>query len=247
MKKLYILGLACLLSVAQDMVASNQKKVGLLVMATGKYINFVPPLIESARKHFCIDHEVTFFIFTDGNLPEADDMVTIQQRRLGWPQDTLMRCAVYLENKERWADMDYVFACDADMRFADSVGSEILGERVATQHPGFVGKRGSYEINPSSTAAVGAGEGERYFAGGFHGGSAQEFEKLVSTMARNIKKDLRHNFVAVWHDESHLNRYFIDAKPTVILSPAYCYPEAWNLPYTKRLLALDKNHAEMRK
>ena len=32
-----------------------------------------------------------------------------------------------------------------------------------------------------------------------------------------------------------------------ILSPSYCYPENWKLKYPKKLLALDKNHDEIRK
>jgi len=31
------------------------------------------------------------------------------------------------------------------------------------------------------------------------------------------------------------------------LDPSYCYPESWNLPYEKKLLALDKNHQEIRR
>ena len=49
-----------------------------------------------------------------------------------------------------------------------------------------------------------------------------------------------------WHHESHLNRYFIDNPPTIMLSPEYCYPENWDIPFKKRLLALDKNHEECR-
>jgi hypothetical protein len=59
-----------------------------------------------------------------------------------------------------------------------------------------------------------------------------------------IKKDSDNGIMAVWHDESHLNRYFIDHKPTTILSPSYCYPESWKLPFHKRILMLDKNHKE---
>jgi len=43
-----------------------------------------------------------------------------------------------------------------------------------------------------------------------------------------------------------MNRYFIDNKPTKILSPSYCYGESMNIPFERRLIALDKNHSEVR-
>jgi hypothetical protein len=43
-----------------------------------------------------------------------------------------------------------------------------------------------------------------------------------------------------------MNRYFIDNQPTKILDPSYCYPESWNIPFNKKLLALDKNHSDVR-
>jgi len=61
-----------------------------------------------------------------------------------------------------------------------------------------------------------------------------------------VDEDMDKNLIAVWHDESHYNRYLIDTPPTHILSPSYCYPESWRLPFEKKLLALDKNHREMR-
>lgn len=221
-------------------------KVGLLVVATGKYISFVKPLLASANSYFCPQDEVTYFIFTEGEPPAYQNVVKFHHERVGWPFDTMMRCAMYLQHAEDLAHMDYLFACDADMLFVDTVGSEIFSDRVATQHPGFVGKRGSYEAIPLSTACVGPYEGEQYFAGGFYGGNAEEFLKMTRTMVANIYADLDKNIIAVWHDESHLNRYFIDNPPTKILTPEYCYPESWNLPYHKRLLALDKNHSEFR-
>lgn len=225
-------------------------KVGLCIVATGKYICFVPPLIESARKHFCTNHQVTYFVFTDGQITPAFDIVALPAQRLGWPYDTMMRCVYYNNYSELLAKMDYVFATDADMRFVDTVGDEILGERVATMHPGFLHQRGSYENRSISTACVKANEGKYYFAGGFHGGSASEFINLTRTMANNIDVDLKKGIIAVWHDESHLNRYFIDNPPSVILSPSYCYPEngieGIVVNAHPRLLALDKNHAQMR-
>lgn len=222
-------------------------KVGLLIMATGRYDHFVAPLIDSADTYFVPGHDVTYFVFTDGTIPERDDIVRIEQKRLGWPHDTLMRLPLYYRHRDKWADMDYVYSCDADMLFVDVVGDEIFSERVATQHPGYINKRGTYEARQVSTAYVAPDEGEIYFAGGFNGGSKKGFEHFSRTVTQQIIKDLEHNFIAVWHDESHINRYFIDYPPSVVLSPSYCYPESWDLPYTKRLLALDKNHEEMRK
>jgi len=189
---------------------------------------------------------VIYFVFTDGEPPKLPNIVKIHQERLGWPYDTMMRYEMYYNAKELLEKMDYLFACDADMLFVDTVGDEILGKQVATQHPGFVGKRGTYETRKISTAYIGPKEGKYYFAGGFNGGSSSEFLKRSKTMTENTYKDLEKNIVAIWHDESHLNRYLIDNPPTVILTPSYCYPERWKLPYHKRLLALDKNHAKMR-
>ena len=44
------------------------KKVGLLVIATNKYTDFINNLIESTDKYFCNNHEVTYFIFTNKDL-----------------------------------------------------------------------------------------------------------------------------------------------------------------------------------
>lgn len=218
-----------------------------MIVATGKYVSFVPPLLDSARKHFCPEHKVTFFVFTDEQLPAAPDCVRIEQKRLGWPYDTMMRFEMYAKQADLLKEMDYLFACDADMLFVDTVGDEILSERVGTMHPGFVGSRGTYETRQDSLAYIPRQEGKVYFAGGFYGGSYKEVMALTTELTRRIYDDLGRGVIAVWHDESHLNRYLIDRQPTVILNPSYCYPESWNLPYVKRLLALDKNHSEFRK
>ncbi len=105
--------------------------------------------------------------------------------------------------------MDYLFACDADMLFVDYVGDEIMGDLVATQHPGFTKKRGTYEYRQDSTAYVAPDEGECYFAGGFYGGKKEAFLTMMRGLVNNIQIDLDNDLIAVWHDESHLNRYFI--------------------------------------
>lgn len=246
--------------------ALNGANVGLLIMATGKYSSFVPQLIDSAEEFFCPGHRVTYFVFTDAFFEARENVCCIYQPRLGWPFDTMLRSEVYYNNQEMFLEQDYLFACDADMLFVSDVGDEILGERTAVIHPGFFKKHKtvfSYETNLNSLAGVLAGEGTYYFAGGFLGGTRGAFLSLCKTMSENIRADLHKNIIAIWHDESHWNRYCINHPPTVVLTPSYVYPsgisaeQATNNPcdgeYSaelfkcpKKIVALSKNHAELR-
>ncbi len=230
-----------------DVLATEQKNIGLLIVATGKYISFVDPLIQSAKKYFCLQHHVTYFVFTDQEFQPPENTVCVYQPRLGWPYDTMMRYNVYFNNQQLFAEQDYLFACDADMLFVGDVGEEILGKRVATLNPGYIGKIGPYERNVNSKACVWPREGRYYFAGGFYGGEREAFLHILKTNIDRIDIDLKRGIIALWHDESHWNRYCIDFPPSVILNPSYCYPESWQLPYPKKLIALDKNHVEFRK
>lgn len=240
------------------------KHVALLIMATGRYVAFAEKLIDSAEQFFCTECKKTYVIFTDAKpgvtkiAKGNNTIIYVPQKRLGWPHDTLMRSEVYLRNFTHYADTDYIFASDADMLFVAPVGNEILLDRVCVRHPGFAeGIRGSYETRAISTAAVKAHEGTFYCAGGFYGAATLQFKRLTEDMVNRINRDLAKNFIAVWHDESHLNRWFIDNPPTKLLDPGYCYPEytstmdatIWNnlKQYTPRLMALNKNHQQMRK
>ncbi len=256
-------------------IQSKQLNIGLCIVATGKYIAFVKSLLDSAEKYFCPQHARTYFVFTDtltsenpaltqaaiNDLQQSsynDHLIIVPQKRLGWPYDTLKRFEIYNQHKDLFAEMDYMFATDADMLFVGIEGDEILHERVATQHPGFEnnkplwGSETPYDRNQDSTAYIPYGMGTYYFAGGFYGGKTTEFIKIISMLTQRINSDLeKYNYIAVWHDESHLNRYFIDNEPTLMLDRSYCYPEnglAKGYPKcSPKLLALDKNHSEIRK
>ena len=55
------------------------EQIGLLVVATGKYIQFVQPLIESAEHYFLPTHKRTYFIFTDhvDEVPKAENIIPV--------------------------------------------------------------------------------------------------------------------------------------------------------------------------
>ena len=236
--------------------APTQKyNIGLCITATNKYIKFVNPLIESARKFFLKNHNVTFFVFTDTFFEHQIDTQIIYLKHKPWPYSTMQRFEAYFNSKEILTEIDYVFACDSDMLFLDNVSDEILHKRVCVTHPLFWNNveeaKKQYEDNLISSAFVPQEMRKSYFAGGFYGGTAQEFTKLVECTAKNIRIDLEKNYIAIWHDESHLNKFFVDNPPTLILSPSYCYPEnhfKWiqNFPFKKILVALDKGYNEIR-
>ena len=60
-------------------------------------------------------------------------------------------------------------------------------------------------------------EGELYYAGGFNGGSTKRFLEMAEVLADRVNKDLENDVIALWHDESQMNRYLIDNPPTLSL------------------------------
>ena len=232
-------------------------KICILNIATNKYIQFVEQLLNSVEENFLNGHEISALVFTNHEVEEISENVKISQiEHEPWPIPTLKRYHYFVKEKEYISQFDYCFYMDVDMRIEDKVGDEVLGDLVATQHPGFWFKtpdQFSYERRSQSTAYVPYGEGKMYYAGGFNGGKPEHFLKMSQTIVENVEKDFEHNVIALWHDESHMNRYLIDNPPTLELTPSYCYPEAvrfntagWNVPFDPKIVALEKNHSQFR-
>lgn len=223
-------------------------KVGLLIICTNKYTRFLDSLLRSADQHFLKNQDVTYFIFTDQEVEIATNrkVVGTYVEHREWPWMTLGRYKIFSEASEELSKMDYLYYCDADMLFVGDIGDEILSDRVATQHPALFGTRGTPDTNPESLACVYPHEEMQYFAGGFNGGKSEEYLKMANTISNNIDIDYAKGIIALWHDESHFNRYCIDNQPTKILNPSYCYSEYHNPPFERKLVALNKNHQELR-
>ena len=181
-----------------------------------------------------------------------------------WPMPTLMRYHLFLQQEEKLKEYDYIAYCDCDMAFVNVVGDEVLGDGLtAAVHPGyFVDKKfiPPYEGNKDSTAYIprpGRVVEENgkprfmplYYAGGFQLGKSEEFIKAMKVMKKNIDKDFTNNFIAIWNDESHWNRYLFDNPPSVVLTPSYIYPDSlieeyynkiWGCAYQPKLVTLTK-------
>ena len=230
---------------------ANPRKVGVCLIATARYRIYIRPLLRSIRRNFLPGHEVTVFLFTDGDVPPAADLEIIPVAHEEWPGMAIRRYPIFREHAARFAEMEYLFYLDADMRVIGKVGEEILDELVGIIHPGFHDKpraKFTYETRRQSTAYIAPEEGTRYYCGAFQGGTTGAYLDAVRTMAENIDRDMSCGITAVWHDESHWNRYLIDQAPTLRLSPSYCwYPDGRSAEFEGKIAVVLKDAARMRK
>jgi len=231
-------------------------KICILTIATNKYLQFVEKLYEDLSEKFCPGAEINCLLFTDHEIEEAGDNVKVHYiDHEPWPMPTLKRYNYFVKEKDFILEHDYCFYLDADMRLDGVVtAEEVCGDLVATRH-GYQSlaspAQQSFDRNPASLAFVSPEEETvTYYAGGFNGGKTEVFMKMAETIADNVNKDLENNIVALWHDESHMNRYLINNPPTLDLDPTYCYAEEFigtDYPYQPgKIIALKKNHAALR-
>jgi hypothetical protein len=183
----------------------------------------------------------------------------------GFPLDTLYRYHYLLEMKDDiLLKSDLVYYFDVDMDVTQKISTDVIPKGrhvlVGVKHPGsclphnvggFATPNGTPETRPISTAYIAQNQlVNHYIAGGFNGGLSADFLKMAEVIKANINLDKDNDVIAVWHDESHLNKYLSDHFAKFhILEPSYCYPEDWHYPefqYERKILALAKNHTAVR-
>ena len=63
------------------------------------------------------------------------------------------------------------------------------------------------------------------------GGKGKSVIELCEILSERIDKDLEKDIIAEWHDESHLNKFFLDNFERVYtLGPEYAFPEVYSNP-----------------
>lgn len=226
--------------------------IGLCVIATGKYTRFVSALWESARQYFLCDHSVTLLLFSDQQVELPPGGEFFPAVHFHWPGPTLYRYHTMLAYREQLERMDYLFYCDADMRFVAPVQNEVLGDLVATHHPcSYARPRPGcpYFSTPHhspESKKLGCQCGRHYFAGAFQGGRTPRYLDAMEDLRRSVDEDDRRGLIAEWYDETHWNQYLSEFRPDVELSPSYCYPDWQTVPFEPRLRALCKPEKELR-
>ena len=123
--------------------------VGVVSLATNRYVEYWKQLAESVDQHFFPGHEVTMHVFTD----RVDEVIafapTLERIRvnavaidaLTWPEATLLRYEVFDSHREQLVQ-DVLVHLDADMLIAADVGTEFSAGAwpngiCLVRHPGY--------------------------------------------------------------------------------------------------------------
>ncbi|XP_053329258.1 histo-blood group ABO system transferase-like [Spea bombifrons] len=252
------------IDILNDQFRRRGVRVGLTVFAIKKYTSFVKTFIETAEEFFMLGHNVTYYIFTDrvedidqANIALKDGRKLIilkVQSYQRWQEVSMRRMEMIRDfSRQRFInEVDYLVCVDVDMKFTDDVGVEILSDLFGTLHPGLYGSprnKFTYERDPKSEAYIPLDEGDFYYAGGYFGGKVEEVYKLSNFCHNAMMTDKQNNIEAIWHDESYLNKYLLQYKPTKILSPEYLWDNSFGVPEflkRRRFVAVPKNHDEIR-
>lgn len=216
-------------------------KVAICFIGTGKYLNFLPKYYENIKKYFLPNSEKTFLVFTDGEGDFPDDIKVYQQEHLEWPYITLTRFGIIQKAKEEIENNDWLVFIDADALVVDKIGEEEFFDNekpfFGVHHPCHFLQMpphneypASFETNPLSLSHISENDDlSVYYQGCLWGGKVSNVLGMIEELKRRINEDLENNVIAIWHDESHINKFFIENKDLVnILGPEYAYPEVFS-------------------
>lgn len=233
-------------------------KVAIAFIGTSKYLNFLPQYYEKIHENFLPDTEKTFLVFTDGEGDFPEDAKIYQQEHLEWPYITLTRFEILNKAREEIANHDWLVFLDADTVVMDKVlEEEFFSDKpfFGVHHPCHYLKMpphnqlpGSFETNTESLAYVDTEKEnpEIYYQGCFWGGKVPEVLEMIDELQSRVSKDLENDVIAVWHDESHLNKYFIEQADKVrAFGPEYAYPEVFSnyCDFSAKIVHLAKDNS----
>lgn len=213
-------------------------KIAISFIATGKYLNYLPKWYEYLEKNFLPGVEKKILVFTDGELNETPENIKVYNiEHKEWPYITLERFNTLLLAKEEIENYDWFVFLDADTL----VVTEITPEEFFDNTKSFIGVHhpchylqmpphnkypGAFEIDKNSRACIEENSDfSVYYQGCVWGGKVPKIIDMIKELNKRIEEDLKNDVIAVWHDESHLNKFYLEVSDDVnILPPSYAFP-----------------------
>ena len=234
-------------------------KVAITFIGTNKYLDFLPKYYENIEKYFLPNSEKTIFAFTDGELNDTPDNLKVyHQEHLEWPYITLKRFEIINKARNEIDKHDWLVFIDADALPVVEITEEefftnkplfgvhhpchFLGMEPHTQAPG------AYDQNPDSEAYVDTSKGlpEVYYQGCFWGGKVPNVCAMIDELEARVNRDLEKDVVALWHDESQINKYFLERLVMVdTYGPEYAFPEVFKdyCQFSPKIVHLAKDNS----
>jgi hypothetical protein len=189
--------------------------IGIYGIFINKYIQHYESFIQNINKYFFPRNKKIFFIVSDSDLPIIDDseIIFIKKPYIGWPYETLYRFKYFLSfNKNDILKTNVIYFFNSNA-ICNNIINNILPDDtgyIFTLHNSFthnIYPNVSYEKNKLSTAYVPFKLTLKYIGGRFFGAETNKFLKMCEILNNNITIDEQKNYIAIWHDESHLNWY----------------------------------------
>ena len=240
-----------------DLSNNSKPSVAILYIATGRYTVFWDYFYQSAEKYLLPDCDKHYILFTDSDLlidslkTKSDQVTAFKKEAMEWPFSTLMRFKFFLDAENTIKNHDFVFFFNANTEFLSIITKQDLlplspkeNLTLCLQPHMFHSSRNkyTYDRNPKSSAYIAFNEGKYYFTGALNGGTTEAYLELCHTLYNNTQSDLKNNVIALWHDESHLNKYALGRKDIKILPPYFTRGEREYWKKTSKLMFSDKSH-----
>lgn len=225
----------------------------IVIIATGKYKLFLEPLIKSLDIHFNPPKGKKYFLFTDEKCEWFDNHNLIKWIKIenyNNPSLVAIKKFEYIQRSlTELKEFDYIFYIDSDMELVSELTEDMIdlkdkkyfsvGHWCTIKNPNFW----TVEKNPRSTAYLGERNGSTYIHSCIWGTKSTYVQYMIDTLKNNIDEDLKNGIIALWADESHLNRFFVDHKDDImILNPGFDYPERYEneIPKSIKKIVLHK-------
>jgi hypothetical protein len=208
--------------IAKETTNETEKTIGIQAIYVGQYTKFYENFIKNCEDFFLPQYKKYYYIATDDeNLIKPkhmeDRIFFLKIKKIGWPYETLYRFKYFLMFKQEDIEKsDYIYFVNGNGQFVNHINTEVFPDNsgyVFTHHHGFKNKKfekQSFEKkNHNSTAFIQKNKNVKYnyYAGGFYGATREKYLQMCSILDKNISLDEENDYIAEWHDESHINHF----------------------------------------